>query len=441
MNKETLSLLYQKYLLSGKKVCTDTRLLQQGELFFCLRGPSFNGNAFAEKALASGARWVVLDDPEYLNEHSEQQILVDNTLEALQELAQFERKQWKFPVIGIGGSNGKTTTKELVTRVLQKKYKVHATKGNLNNHIGVPLTILSVPEDTEIAVIELGTNSPGEIAELCKISQPDYGIITNIGKEHLEGFGSLEAVAFEESQLYLHLLEAEGTAFVNADDEWLQRMASRLKNVQHYGREIKVNDRSYRFRLEKSNPYLCFEYDGQFYETHLFGAFNFSNILAALSVGLYFHVSVEECLHAVCEYVPENNRSQIRVTGNIQLIIDCYNANPSSMESALRSLGEMEGRRKIAMLGDMFELGEHAPEEHRHIAELAVSLPIDQVVLIGEEFSKVRIPGVKTYLKAEEVISDLSEWVSQEDVAILLKASRGMKLESLMPHIEAINKR
>lgn len=441
MNHQTLSLLYQKYLESNRKVSTDTRSIEKGAIFFCLKGPTFNGNAFAQQAISAGAGLVVMDDPDFIPSDSTKFILVENALKALQDLATYERKQWKFPVIGIGGSNGKTTTKELVTCVLQKKHQVHATKGNLNNHIGVPLTILSAPANAEMAVIELGTNAPGEIEALCRIALPDHGIITNIGKEHLEGFGSLEAVAFEESQLYMHLKTCDGLAFVNAEDEWLMRMSSRLKKVQTYGKEIRIKQVTYHFELKKSAPFLCFEYGSKVYKTHLFGAYNFSNIMSAVAIGLYFDVPINDCLEAVCEYVPANHRSQITVNGNIQLIADCYNANPSSMELALRSLADMEGIRKVAFLGDMFELGEHSQAEHEAMARLAMSLPIDKVILIGEAFTKVNVSGVLKYQKAEEVITDLPDLTGTDPVAFLLKASRGMKLETLMPAILSVNKR
>ena len=402
-------------------VCTDTRNISKGCMFFALRGGNFNGNEFAAQAIEQGALFAVVDEEQFVT--GDNYILVSDALETLQLLANHNRKQFNIPFIGITGSNGKTTTKELINAVLSKKYKVHYTKGNLNNHIGVPLTLLSIPEDTEIAVIEMGANHIGEIAFLCTIAEPTHGLITNIGKAHLEGFGSLEGVARGKSELYLHLLNNDGQAFVNFTDEHLARMSKRLKAPLYY-----LKEEGY------SNPVMISSIPNIVYRseenvevtTNIIGAYNFNNIGAALCVAKFFNVEVKDADAAISEFVSDNNRSQIIEKGSNTIILDAYNANPSSMKAALVNFDEMEVARKVIVLGDMFELGNEAEKEHKLVREEALQVS-NESLFVGNEFAKVG--------QASTGVSDAVKVLKNmkiENATILIKGSRGMKLEQLL---------
>jgi UDP-N-acetylmuramoyl-tripeptide--D-alanyl-D-alanine ligase len=351
-------------------VCTDSRRVETGSMFFALHGASFDGNAFAADALSDGAAYAVVDSDEPIADHPEyadRMIRVADTLEALQSLAREHRRRLAIPVIGIVGSNGKTTTKELVSRVLAERFEVGATRGNLNNHIGVPLTLLSMTRDTEFGVVEMGASACGEIAALCGISEPNYGIITNIGRSHLEGFGGVEGIRRGKGELFDSLERNGGRAFVPQEDAVLVEMASERGDmaVEYYSRSIA---------------------DG--IESRLSGEYNRANIAAATAVGRYFDIDGERIREAIAGYEPDNNRSQAVATERNRLIVDCYNANPSSMQAATANLASQAGDDKILILGDMLELGQWSAEEHRKILENALRIDGARLLLIGSEFAK-----------------------------------------------------
>lgn len=406
---------------------TDTRLLKQGDVYFALKGPHFNGNEFAEKALAGGASIAVVDDPQLAGCNG--CILVDDVLVFMQQLARYHRDRFDIPVLAIGGSNGKTTTKELVLSVLSKKYKVHGTKGNLNNLIGVPVTLLQMPADTEIAVIEIGTNTFGEIARLCEIVNPDYGLITNIGKEHLEGFGDLEGVAKEESELFYYLSKHHGLAFVNCEDEWLMRMARGIERRFTYGR---LPQADCTMDVSQVMPGIKLKLGRQTVQSKLFGDYNFHNIAAAVAIGSYFKLDNESIARGIEEYVPSNNRSEIRKFGSTTVILDSYNANPSSVEAAMRSFAEFTQSGKIVVLGDMFELGDQEDIEHQRIAQLASELAFDEVVLTGPRFSRQADAMDTACFETMNEAIDYLQNMDLENTWILVKGSRGMKMEQIL---------
>ncbi|TAG57335.1 MAG: UDP-N-acetylmuramoyl-tripeptide--D-alanyl-D-alanine ligase [Cytophagales bacterium] len=414
--------LYQIFLKSTG-ISTDTRTVKAGNLFFALKGPNFNGNLYAEKALESGASYVVIDEEKY--NISDKYILVNNGLETLQLLANYHRKQLKIPFFAITGSNGKTTTKELLFSVLSKKYKTFATKGNLNNHIGVPLSILSISNIIEIAIIEMGANHVGELADLCRICEPTHGMITNIGLDHLEGYGSIEGVAQGNSELYYWLLKNNGIVFVNAKDEWLMRMANRFdKPILYnsiYNKITSIKNTNGLFLEIKTNDIIT--------KTNLTGDYNLDNINVATSVGFYFGVSLTESLEAISCYQPSNNRSQVIKKGSNEIILDCYNANPSSMMVSLESFSKINTKNKIVFLGDMYELGEYAEKEHLSLIQFLEILRIEKVYFFGSEFykHKLRFPAYHFFENRTEISS-----LKLENHTILIKGSRGMTMEKLV---------
>lgn len=416
--------IHTLFLNCNQKIYTDTRKPLFGGMFFALKGPGFNGNNFASLALEQGASFVVVD--EHTDTPDTQTILVSSVLETLQKLAYFHRMQSSAEFIAIGGSNGKTTTKELLNKVLSLQYNVHATPGNFNNHIGLPLTLLSMPLSTQICLIELGTNRPGDMAELCEIAHPTAGILTNIGKEHLEGFGSIEAIALEESHLYKYLLDNNGKVFVNNDDPWLHSMSARFSHPFRYS----ISD----FIVKQSVPSILVEtLEGVIYASPLSGIHNISNITAARSIGLHFGIADDKIAKAIASYVPDNMRSEWRQTEKNLIFLDAYNANPSSMMVAIDTLKSYEGKNKIAILGDMFELGSHALQEHKNIYAYAMEAGFDRVITVGQNFSSAHLSG-----DSFEKIDDLIHYLSKSpihDSVLLLKASRGMKLESLLPYL------
>lgn len=378
--------LYRAYLQS-RAVTTDTRAITPGCLFFAFKGANFDGNAFAAQALAKGAAYCVISDPQYRTD--ERCIVVPDVLETLQQLARRHRSQLAIPVIGITGTNGKTTTKELVHAVLSRRYRTHATQGNFNNHLGVPLTLLSIPADAEMAIVEMGANHPGEIADLCQIAQPGFGLITNVGRAHLEGFGSFEGVVQTKTALYRHLAAANGTAFVNADSEILVEKAAEygLACIS-YGASENARMRGH---LVGSDPYMKFyieEGDNVYsIQSQLLGNYNFDNAMAAAAVGRYFHVDLWDIKEAIEQYAPANNRSQYKETSRNALILDCYNANPSSMKVALDNFFALPRTGKVAMLGGMKELGADSQREHEAIVGRLLEQPDMEAVLVGPEFA------------------------------------------------------
>ncbi len=420
--------LYQKYL-QYRQVSTDTRTLQKGDLFFALKGDSFNGNQYAEQALEKGASYAIIDQEKY--KKNDRYILVDNALETLQKLANLHRKNLTIPVLGLTGSNGKTTTKELIREVLKTTYKVHATQGNLNNHIGVPLTILAMPQDTEIAVIEMGANKIGDIAELCQIAEPTHGFITNIGYAHLEGFGSLEGVLRGKTELYDFLLKNQGTVFINSEDEILANMARRFpaQKLQLYG----AKSESHFLEIIPNSTLVKFKtLEGKIYETALTGKYNFSNIQTAQIIGHFFGISTEKTSEAIAKYIPENNRSQLIEGKTNRILADAYNANPSSMRSALENFDKSPAPHKTVILGDMFELGTYALEKHTELIDFLKDSQIQKVILCGKIFGKAL--QNRDILHFEST-SQLNEWLHQNPIQnsyILLKGSRGMGLEILI---------
>jgi len=439
---EQLYQLYKKHPV----ISTDTRKITPGSLFFALKGEKFDANTFAEQAIASGAAYAVIDNPEY--QKGDQYLLVEDVLIALQDLARYHRRQLTIPVIGLTGTNGKTTTKELINAVLSQHFNTYATQGNLNNHIGVPLTILSINASHDAAVIEMGANHQKEIELLCTISQPSHGLITNVGKAHLEGFGGVEGVKKGKGELYDYLKASDGVTFVNSDSADLMAMqhARSLKNVTFYG-SIDL-DNLVSGQLIENSPYLTLQWTnnstGKNYEvkSQLTGAYNLDNILAAICIGVCFKLSAEEINAGISGYQPKNNRSQISQTATNTLICDYYNANPSSMAVAIDNLGKIEAKHKVLVLGDMFEMGPESAAEHEAIIRKAMDTPVDNRVFIGGEFYKAK----KTidhgpwamdnstnvfYKSAEDAISGLKANPIR-NATVLIKGSRGMALERLV---------
>lgn len=419
--------LHQLFLKS-KGVSTDTRKITKGVLFFALKGDNFNGNEFALEALKTGASYAVVDDKKFGSEKS--MILVDDVLETLQELATFHRHYLKVPIIALTGSNGKTTTKELIHVVLAKKYNTAATKGNLNNHIGVPLTLLAMSKQTEIGIVEMGANHLKEIESLCHIAQPDYGYITNFGKAHLEGFGGVEGVIKGKSELYDYLLKEKKYVFLNADDRiQKEKLESYIKK---FGFSQNNND-FYRIELIDTDPFIKIAVEDVIICSNLIGTYNFTNIAAAILIGKYFNVALNDIKDAIEEYVPTNNRSQIISKGNSEIILDAYNANPSSMSVALENFDRRSSKEKIVVLGDMFELGKESANEHQTIVDLLEQLKFDQVYLIGENFhsTKAKAKNVHFYRSFEDFKNDIQAADLQKS-AILIKGSRGMALERVL---------
>lgn len=440
--KKELAALYEAFTHSTG-VCTDTRQLQPGCLFFALKGAQFDGNRFALAALDQGAAWCVADNPALRGQHP-RLVVVEDSLQTLQALANLRRKHFDIPVVGIGGSNGKTTTKELLTRVMSSHYACHATAGNLNNHIGVPLTLLSMPEHTEIALIEMGTNQPGDIDLLCRIAEPTHGLITNIGKEHLEGFGSIEGVRKAEGELYDYLQQKGGTVFVNRSERYLTAMSRQLRHVDYARVEhLLPSDPSViGVELIETAPFVHVRFFSESDErieahTHLPGLHNFNNVMTAVALGLYFKVPAVRIQDALQTYKPTNNRSQVLTQGTNTILLDAYNANPSSMVPALETLCQMKGRQKVAFLGDMLELGADSLAEHIALVEFAAALPLKNLVLVGPEFGRVdwQRYGALHFPNAAAA----QKWYQQqnfENTDILIKGSRGIRMENVLERTE-----
>lgn len=414
-------------------ITTDSRDCPKGSIFFALKGESFNGNAYAAAALEKGCSYAVIDEPQYAAD--DRYIVVPDVLTALQQLANEHRRELGTPIIGVTGTNGKTTTKELIAAVLSKKYNVLYTQGNFNNHIGVPKTLLRLTSEHEIAVVEMGANHPGEIKTLVDIVEPDTGIITNVGKAHLEGFGSFEGVIKTKGELYDNLrLRSQSVAFIDADNQHLAGIAQGLTLVK-YGVESDAEDLAVKGRVIDCAPFLHFTWktkkDNQEREvmTHLIGAYNIYNMLAAATIGLHYGVSPEQISEALAEYVPSNNRSQLTVTNDNKLIVDTYNANPTSMAAALKNFSLMAVEPKMAILGDMRELGSVSAEEHQKVVDFLKDNNINNVWLVGEEFAKTDCP----YRKFADVkaVKEELQTANLKGYYILIKGSNGTRLFEL----------
>ena len=404
------------------RISTDTRRIEPGSVFFALHGATFDGNRFAADALSKGAAYVVVDDPAAVS--GDRTVLVGDTLEALQELAREYRRELAIPILAISGSNGKTTTKELVSRVLAERFEVYATHGNLNNHIGVPLTLLAMDRSVELGVVEMGASHPGEIALLCSIARPDYGLITNIGKAHLEGFGGIEGVMRGKGELLDFLAASGGTAFWLSDCDRLKAMVESRPGLQAISYSAP--------EATGAGPFVEARWDGLPVRTHMVGDYNLSNIAAAIAVGLHFGIGRAEIVSAIESYDPDNNRSQKRQTAFNTLISDCYNANPSSMQAALDNfLREADPRPKAVVLGDMGELGPYAAAEHRTVVERLEQSGIEEVYLVGEHFAEAaRGSRYRTFADTEALDRYMDEHPIRNRL-VLVKGSRANRLEKI----------
>ena len=457
--------LYAEYL-KRRDVTTDSRKVREGSIFFALKGDNFDGNRFAASALEQGAALCVIDNPEC--KVDDRCVVVDDVLKTLQELACYHRSQLTVPVIGITGTNGKTTTKELLAAVLSKRYRVHATQGNFNNHIGVPLTLLSMPADAEMLIVEMGANHPGEIDFLCNIANPEFGLITNVGKAHLEGFGSFKGVIRTKTELYKHLAAMAGVIFVNSDNEILMERAEKMSQLPSSPSVLpgvipsipgaKPSDYTDDFKVRGVNmpmasvvtygssetaeckgafvsadPYMkfYFEDDDNVYtvQSQLIGAYNYDNAMAAVCVGRYFGVELFDIKTAIEEYCPSNNRSQFKRTERNALVLDCYNANPSSMMAALENFAAMSGTSKMVILGDMRELGESSLEEHQRIVNYLETMPLQEVWLVGSEFARTQT-NFRLFPDVEAVKAELQTNCPANRL-ILVKGSNGTHLYQL----------
>jgi UDP-N-acetylmuramoyl-tripeptide--D-alanyl-D-alanine ligase len=407
--------LYTQHFL----VDTDTRTIRKNTLFFALKGANFNGNSFAEEALNLGASFAIVDEKAYQTKKNI--ILVDTVLETLQQLANYHRRKLGIRIIGLTGSNGKTTTKELIAIVLRKKYNIQATKGNLNNPIGVPLTLLSMTDKTELGIVEMGANHQKEIEFLCTLCEPDFGYITNFGKAHLAGFGGIAGVIKGKSELYTFLKENNKTVFINPEDEIQTEKSKALHTVN-----FKINELKF---LEVS-PFVKLSYKELTIQSNLIGVYNYSNIAAAISIGAYFKVSKEAIKEAIESYVPQNNRSQIIETANNKIILDAYNANPSSMKVALENFAAIKTDTKVVIMGDMFELGEESLNEHQAIVDLATSLKFDKIFLVGENFHQTATKNHQ--FRSYNLLEAYIKKNPLEKQSILIKGSRGMRLERIL---------
>ena len=426
INTEDLYEIYLQY----PSVQTDTRRLKPGDLFFALKGPNFNANEFAEKALNAGAAYAIIDDKRYSN--SDKTILVDDVLTTLQELAKHHRLQLNLPFLAITGSNGKTTTKELIHAVLSSTFKTYTTEGNLNNHIGVPLTILKIRQDAEIAVIEMGANHLKEIASYCEIALPTLGLITNCGKAHLEGFGSEEGVRKGKGELFDHLRAHKGTAFVMWDYVYLREMSAGIPNIYTYGTE-NTNTVG---NVATSGQQLAVQFSKGFtgtIQTNLVGDYNLPNVLAAVAVGKYFKVEGEKIKTSIENYNPTNSRSQLTQKNSNKIILDAYNANPSSMKAAIENFAKADGHEKILALGAMAELGADSLKEHQNIIKEIDKYQWKDVILVGGDFAKVD----HTYRTFTSFV-EAGEWLHKtqpNNAFFLIKGSRSMQMEKLLDYL------
>ena len=415
MTIEELYKRYSNYFL----VDTDTRTIRKNTLFFALKGENFNGNKFAEKALKKGASYAVVDEKEY--QTNDKIILVDNVLKTLQKLATYHRNQLNIPILSLTGSNGKTTTKELINAILSKKLKTVATKGNLNNHIGVPLTLLSMNNTTEFGIVEMGANHLKEIEFLCTVAQPNFGYITNFGKAHLEGFGNIEGVIKGKTELYNFLKSSNGKVFINPDDETQLKQSEGIHTIP-FEKSLKIIE---------ANPFVKLSYQNIEIESQLIGSYNYTNIAAAITIGNYFGIDKFEIKDAIERYTPTNNRSQVIEKEDVKIILDAYNANPSSMKMALENFDNLTDESKIIILGDMFELGKSAKEEHQLIVNIAENMNVKSVYLIGNNFAKTNTKKASKYNSFNDFIKSVNPEIFKNNT-LLIKGSRGMALERIL---------
>ncbi len=414
--------------LECSSVSTDTRKIEKNSLFVALKGDNFDANTFAKEALEKGAKYVVIDNPTYLIDN--RTLLVKDSLIALQELAKYHRTFLGLPIIALTGSNGKTTTKELIHAVLSKKYNTLATIGNLNNHIGVPLTLLRFTKETEIGIVEMGANHQKEIEFLCKIAQPDYGYITNFGKAHLEGFGGVEGVIKGKSEMYDYLRDNNKIVFVNLDDS-IQKEKS--TNIKRFSFSLNDSTADVKISTIEANPMVKIIFNNQTIQSHLIGIYNANNINAAITIGNYFKVSDELIKEAIENYIPENNRSQLIHKNGNEIILDAYNANPSSMAAAIANFIQLEKKNKIAILGDMFELGEESHNEHEKIVDLLINETSITTYFIGKDFYANQTSN--THLKFFENFENFAAFLKTKlpnNNLLLIKGSRGMALEKTL---------
>ena len=417
------------YFLESTGICTDTRKIEKGCLFVALRGDNFNGNKFTQQALDKGAFKVIIDD---ISQHKNtgETILCKNSLTLLQKLATYHRQELNVPMIALTGSNGKTTTKEIINAVLSKKFKTTATQGNLNNHIGVPLTLLSMTKETQIGIVEMGANHKKEIEALCEIAQPNFGYITNFGKAHIEGFGSIEGVIEGKSELYKYISKEKGTLFFNADDPIQNKLLGNYPSKVGFS-QTKKN--FYTLKQIDANPYVALQAAQTNITSNLIGAYNFTNISAGVLIGDFFDIPLNDIKQAIEEYLPTNNRSQLITKGSTQIILDAYNANPTSMMAALQHFNTIKTASKMVFLGDMFELGETAQEEHQDIVDYLSNTNIDEVHLIGSYFSKTKLQVKNCHqYKTFEALKSAFKNTIPKDTTVLIKASRGMALERIV---------
>ncbi len=423
-----MELLYQKFKESTG-VCTDSRKISLDVIFFALKGDNFNGNIFAAKALDLGAKFVVIDEEEYRID--DRCILVDNVLDTLQKLANYHRNQIPATIISLTGSNGKTTTKELINCVLQKKYITKATLGNLNNHIGVPLTLLSFNENTQIGIVEMGANHQKEIELLCEIAEPDFGYITNFGKAHLEGFGGIEGVIKGKCEMYTYLRKANKKVFINSEDPIQVDKSMGIERIT-FGES---KDDFLKIDSVSANPMVSINFENTTIHSNLIGLYNASNISLAVAIGKYFEVSNEDIKLAIEAFVPSNNRSQIIYKNSHEIILDAYNANPSSMSVALINFFQLNNVTKIAILGDMFELGNDSIDEHHKIIEQCIDQPEIQFYFIGKDFfeNKIDKSNIKFFEDFESFKNSFK--IMGQNTLILIKGSRGMSLERVLDFI------
>ena len=422
---KTLDKIYQyyseKYLVS-----TDSRKIEKGCVFVALKGEHFDGNDFAYQVAEENVAACVIADRKDLPHH-ERLFIVEDSLTTLQELAKLHREKCNIPIIGITGTNGKTTTKELVASVLSKKFKLIYTQGNFNNHLGLPLTILRIKPDTEMAVVEMGANHQNEIAHLCTIAKPDFGIITNIGKAHLEGFGSFEGVVKTKNELYDFIRNKKGRLFVNHDNELLMNLSKNIDS-QTYGKDNNANIKA---DVISSNPYLHIKWDDSEIKTNLVGDYNFENVMAAISVGQYFNVEKELIIEALENYTPTNNRSQFIKSDKNEIVMDAYNANPVSMSHAIKNFRNISSENALLILGDMRELGNDSEKEHITIINLINELHFDNVMLVGQEFKKASDNKFLSFIN----VDDLINYINQNKISgkkILIKGSNSIHLEKII---------
>lgn len=422
---KTIDKIYQYY---SKKhlVSTDSRKIEEGCVFVALKGERFDGNDFAYQVAQDNIAACVIADRKDLPQH-ERLFIVDDSLATLQELARLHREKCNIPIIGITGTNGKTTTKELTAAVLSKKFNLIYTQGNFNNHLGLPLTILRIKPDTEMAVVEMGANHPNEIAQLCTIANPDFGIITNIGKAHLEGFGSFEGVVKTKNELYDFIRNKKGKIFVNYDNELLMSLSKDIDN-QTYGKDDNADIKA---SVVSSNPYLIINWEGCEIKTNLVGDYNFENVMAAISVGCHFNVEKNLIIEALENYTPTNNRSQFIKSEKNEIVMDAYNANPVSMHHAIKNFRNISSDNTLLILGDMRELGKESEKEHQTIVGLIKELKFENVILVGEEFQKAAGSDFTTFTNVEELMAYINDnGISGKK--ILIKGSNSIRLEKIV---------